>query len=76
MRFAYDAQADALRLEFRDGAVESSKEIVHRVIVNLDAAGEAVGVELLDARRWIGRTGLSQIAIELQDLWWQRRQER
>ena len=76
MRLAYDAQADALRLEFRDGAVESSKEIVRRVIVNLDAAGEAVGVELLDARRWIGRTGLSQIAIELQDLWWQRRQER
>lgn len=69
MRLAYDAQADVLRLEFRDGAIESSKEIVHRVIVNLDAAGEAVGVDLLEATRWIGRTEFSQIAIDLQDLW-------
>jgi uncharacterized protein YuzE len=76
MRLAYDAQADVLRLEFRDGAVESSKEIVHRVIVNLDAAGEAVGVDLLEATRWIGRTGLSQIAIELQDLWSEGRRVR
>jgi uncharacterized protein YuzE len=69
MRLAYDAQSDALRVVFRDDAVESSKEIVRRVIVNLDAAGDAVGVELLNASQWIGRAGLSQIAIELQDLW-------
>ena len=69
MRLAYDAQADALSLVFRDGVVESSREIAHGVIVSLDQDGEAVAVEVLSAKRWIGRTGLSQIAIDLQDLW-------
>lgn len=69
MRLFYDAQADALSLVFRDGVVESSREIGHGVILNLDADGEAVGIAVLGARRWIGKTGLSQIAIDLQDLW-------
>lgn len=69
MRLAYDAQADALSLVFRDGVVERSREIAHGVIVNLDVDGETVGIAVLGASRWIGRTGLSQIAIDLHDLW-------
>ena len=68
MRLAYDAQADALSLVFRDGIVESSREIARGIIVNLDQHGEAVAIEVLQARRWIGKTGLSQIVIDLQDL--------
>ena len=69
MRLAYDAQADVLGLVFQDGVVERSREIARGVIVNLDSDGEAVAVEVLSAKRWIGKTGLSQIAIDLQDLW-------
>jgi uncharacterized protein YuzE len=69
MRLAYDAQADVLSLVFRDGVVERSRAIAHGVIVNLDSNGEAVAVEVLSAKRWIGKTGLSQIAIDLHDLW-------
>ncbi|MDQ7844453.1 MAG: DUF2283 domain-containing protein [Armatimonadota bacterium] len=69
MRLAYDAQADALSLTFREGTVRSSREIARSVIVNLDPAGEPVAIEILNARRWIGRRGLSRIAIDLQDLW-------
>ena len=49
--------------------VESSREIAHGVIVSLDQDGEAVAIEVLSAKRWIGKAGLSQIAIDLQDLW-------
>lgn len=73
MRLAYDAQADALSLVFRDGVVESSREITPGLIVNLDRDGEAVAIEVLCAKRWIGKTGLSQIAIDLQDLWLEMR---
>lgn len=69
MRLAYDAQADAVSLVFREGVVESSREIARGVIVNLDSRGEPVAIEVLNARRWVGRSGLSQIAIDLQDLW-------
>jgi len=69
MRLAYDAQADALSLVFKEGTVESSREMARGVIVDLDPEGEPVAIEILNARRWIGRTGLSRIAIDLQDLW-------
>ncbi len=68
MRLAYDAQADALSLVFRDVAVESSRELAPGVLVNLDGHGQAVAIEVLDARTRIGRNGLSLIAIDLQDL--------
>ncbi len=68
MRLSYDAQADALSLVLREGIVESSREIAHGVVVNLDAGGEPVAIDVLNARRWIGRPGLSRIAIDLHDL--------
>jgi len=68
MRLAYDAQADALSLVFRDGDPESSREVAPGVIVSLDRQGDAVAIELLGARAKIGRHGLSLIAIDLQDL--------
>jgi uncharacterized protein YuzE len=68
VRLAYDAQADVLSLAFQDGPVESSREIARGVIVNLDAGGEPVGVEVLHARRRIGPLGLSRIGIDLHDL--------
>lgn len=69
MRLAYDAQADALSLILRDGAVESSREMAPGVIVNLDRHGQAVTIEVLDARTRLGKSGLSLIAIDLQDLY-------
>lgn len=69
MRLTYDAQANALSLIFREEAVERSREVAPGVILNLDLRGEAVGIAVLNARRWIGTIGLSQIAIDLHDLW-------
>ena len=68
MRLAYDAQADALSLIFRDGDPECSREVAPGVIVNLDRQGDAVAIELLDARARIGKQSLSLIAIDLKDL--------
>ncbi len=68
MRIAYDAQVDALRLVFAEGETETSRELAPGVIVNLDGDGRAVAVEVLDASRRIGRTGLCRITIDLRDL--------
>ena len=68
MRIVYDAQADALSLIFREVEAEQSRELAPGLIVSLDREGNAVAVEVLDARLKIGRGGLSLIKIDLQQL--------
>jgi len=48
----YDAAADALYLASRPGvAIAETEELDPRVIVDRDATGQVVGVELLEAAR-------------------------
>ena len=68
MRIVYDAQADALSLVFREVEAEQSRELAPGLIVTLDREGNAVAIEVLDARLKIGRDGLSLIKIDLQQL--------
>ncbi|MDR7521442.1 MAG: DUF2283 domain-containing protein [Armatimonadota bacterium] len=65
---AYDAQADALSLVFREEEPQTSRELAPGLIVNLGRDGNAVAIEVLDARARMGRDGLSLIEIDLQQL--------
>lgn len=49
MTFDYDAEADILRIIFKDVAIDESDEAQPGVIVDYDAEGNVVGVEVLDA---------------------------
>lgn len=49
MTFDYDAEADILRIVFKDVAIDESDEGQPGVIVDYDAEGNVVGVEVLDA---------------------------
>ena len=49
MTFDYDAAADILRIIFKDVAIDESDEAQPGVIVDYDAEGNVVGVEVLDA---------------------------
>ena len=49
----YDQQTDILRLRFSDTPIKESDEIEAGVIVDYDATGQIVGVELLDASEYI-----------------------
>ncbi|MFN8452080.1 MAG: DUF2283 domain-containing protein [Anaerolineae bacterium] len=51
MNIEYDADADILRLIFKDVPIEESDEEQPGVIVDYDAAGQVVGVEVLDASK-------------------------
>jgi len=52
----YDRQTDILRLRFKDGPIADSDEIEPGVIVDYDADGQIVGVEILDASEYITAT--------------------
>jgi len=47
MRMTYDPQADALMLRLSDGPVETSEEVAPDVVLDFDAEGRVVGMEVL-----------------------------
>ncbi|GJD46333.1 hypothetical protein AFCDBAGC_4213 [Methylobacterium cerastii] len=49
MKSRYDAETDALYVRFADAPVVESEEVRPGLIIDLDAAGRIVAVEILDA---------------------------
>lgn len=47
MKLEFDPQADAVYLELTDAEVEESKEIQPGIIMDYDAEGRVVGIEVL-----------------------------
>ena len=51
MKINYDASADVLRILFSDAEIEESDEDKPGIIIDYDAEGNVVGMEILDASR-------------------------
>ncbi len=49
MKVTYDPQVDIVRILFNDAAIEESDEEKPGMILDYDAAGNIVGLEILDA---------------------------
>lgn len=52
----YDAQSDTLQVYLSDAPIEESAELQPGLIVDYDAAGNIVGIELLDASEIVNRS--------------------
>ncbi len=53
MTVTYDRETDTVTITLRDAPIRESDEIKPGVIVDLDAEGRVVGVEILDASRTV-----------------------
>jgi len=47
LKLEYDRQADAIYIRLREAEVENTRELDDHVIIDLDANGRMVGIELL-----------------------------
>lgn len=50
MRIKYDKEADVVYLRFREGKIAESDEIKEGVIVDYDAKGMPLAIEILNAK--------------------------
>jgi len=55
VKIIYDRETDTLTLEFRPEPVAESDELREDLILDFDAAGSVVGLELLRASRYIAQ---------------------
>jgi uncharacterized protein YuzE len=53
MKTTYDAEADALYVRFSETPVVESEEVSNGVILDFDADGRIVAIELLDASKHV-----------------------
>ena len=57
MRIEYDAQADAVYIQFREAAPGSvhNRQLTDEIIADYGPDGKLVGIEILDASQILGR---------------------
>jgi YD repeat-containing protein len=63
MRAKYDAKTDSLTLEFSNQPIAESDEDKPGVILDYDAAGNLVGLEVLDASKRVAETRTMQFQV-------------
>ncbi|MDP8237664.1 MAG: DUF2283 domain-containing protein [Candidatus Hatepunaea meridiana] len=64
MKITYDSEVDALYIRFIDTTV-TTEELAEGMAADYDADGRLAGIEILDASKRIGGTGVfKQIVLE------------
>ena len=57
MQFEYSEEEDALYVYFQKAAVSRSRDVDEGIIVDYDARGDVVGIEVLDASSRVAAGG-------------------
>jgi YD repeat-containing protein len=63
MKATYDAKTDTLSLELKSGPVAESDEDKPGVILDYDADGNLIGIEVLDASKRVAETRTMQFQV-------------
>ncbi|MBW2979257.1 DUF2283 domain-containing protein [Candidatus Woesearchaeota archaeon] len=64
MEISYDKEADAMYIEFRKGKFAKNKKIDDFTIIDLDAEGNILGIELLEVSKRIPIESLTEIHVK------------
>ena len=64
MKTIYDSEADALYVRFVDAKVAESEEVSDGVVLDFDAEGRIVAIELLDASKHVAAGATFPTAAE------------
>jgi uncharacterized protein YuzE len=59
VKLSYDGESDAFFVRFADDPIVDSEEVRPGLILDFDAAGKIVGIEVLDAREQLAPEALA-----------------
>lgn len=62
MRTEYDPEANAIYVRFSDEEIDHTDEVRPGIIVDYDARGHIVGIEMLDAKTLLSEAALKSLA--------------
>ncbi len=62
MKTTYDKEANALYVYFSDEKIVSTEELRPGIILDFDALGRIVGMEMLDAKTQLSAAALESLA--------------
>ena len=62
MKTEYDPEANALYVKFSDDKVDRTEELRSGLMVDFDARGHIVGIEMLDAKTILSESALKSLA--------------
>jgi uncharacterized protein YuzE len=67
MRMTWDKEADALYIRLDDAKIVESEEVSDGIVLDFDASGRAVGLEMLDVRQRFpnANADLSRVEVEV-----------
>lgn len=66
MKVSYDEEADALYIKLRDGDYDESDEVQEGIILDYDAEGNLIAIEILNASTRFTLQDLTNVSFELQ----------
>ncbi len=64
MKIEYDREANALYITLREAPVAKTREVTEQFIVDLDADGKPIGIEILAVRQLLDTKDLCQLTVE------------
>ncbi len=64
MRMTVDEEADALYIRFDEAKIVESEEVSDGIILDFDATGRVVGLEMLYVRERFPNADLSRVQVE------------
>ncbi|MBU6443617.1 MAG: DUF2283 domain-containing protein [Alphaproteobacteria bacterium] len=65
MKVNFDQDTDALYVRFSDSEISETVEVRPGVMLDYDAKGRIVGLEILDATKNLADANLKQLALEV-----------
>jgi uncharacterized protein YuzE len=63
VKLEYDSKADAIYIRLKDATVASTREVDNNLIVDLDAKGKMVGIELLFVSDYLSPEDIDNFTI-------------
>ncbi|MEA3222430.1 MAG: DUF2283 domain-containing protein [Thermodesulfobacteriota bacterium] len=65
VRVRYDEQVDALYIRFKETTYQESDEIKEGIIMDYDKDGNVIGIEILDASKYLSPDDLSTVNFDV-----------